>query len=162
MEIAPLDSELFVVTERGYGKRTPMSDYPIQRRGGMGVKTIQVTPKKGPLAGMKIVLPAHELMLISEEGVIIRVRAEAVSRLGRSTQGVKVMNVPGTDRVCGIARVTGGKKRKARVAEGQGQLVPEAATGPTAPSCPAPVSEAEREAAAEELASEEFEDLGEE
>jgi DNA gyrase subunit A len=162
MEIAPLDSELFVVTERGYGKRTPMSDYPIQRRGGMGVKTIQVTPKKGPLAGMKIVLPAHELMLISEEGVIIRVRAEDVSRLGRSTQGVKVMNVPGTDRVCGIARVTGGKKRKARVAEGQGQLVPEAATGPTAPSCPAPVSEAEREAAAEELASEEFEDLGEE
>jgi DNA gyrase subunit A len=162
MEIAPLDSELFVVTERGYGKRTPMSDYPIQRRGGMGVKTIQVTAKKGVLAGMKIVQPTHELMLISEEGVIIRVRAEDVSRLGRSTQGVKVMNVPQADRVCGIARVSGSKKRKAKVAEGQGQLVPEPGVEPSAPSCPAPVSEAERELAAEELASEEFEDLGEE
>ncbi|MDF1542051.1 MAG: DNA gyrase subunit A [Anaerosomatales bacterium] len=163
MEIAPLDSELFVVTERGYGKRTPMSDYPIQRRGGMGVKTIQVTAKKGVLAGMKVVQPTHELMLISEEGVIIRVRAEDVSRLGRSTQGVKVMNVPESDRVCGIARVSSSNKRKAKVAEGQGQLVPEPGVeSATAPSCPAPVSEAEREAAAEELASEEFEDLGEE
>jgi DNA gyrase subunit A len=162
MEIAPLDSELFVVTERGYGKRTPMSDYPIQRRGGMGVKTIQVTAKKGVLAGMKIVQPTHELMLISEEGVIIRVRAEDVSRLGRSTQGVKVMNVPQADRVCGIARVSSTKKRKAKVAEGQGQLVPEPGVEPSAASCPAPVSEAERELAAEELASEEFEDLGEE
>jgi DNA gyrase subunit A len=162
MEIAPLDSELFVVTERGYGKRTPMSDYPLQRRGGMGVKTIQVTAKKGVLAGMKIVQPTHELMLISEEGVIIRVRAEDVSRLGRSTQGVKVMNVPPADRVCGIARVSATKKRKAKVAEGQGQLVPEPGVEPSAPSCPAPVSEAERELAAEELASEEFEDLGEE
>jgi DNA gyrase subunit A len=162
MEIAPLDSELFVVTERGYGKRTPMGDYPVQKRGGMGVKTIQVTAKKGPLAGMKVVQPSHELMLISEEGVIIRVRAEDVSRLGRSTQGVKVMNVSETDRVRGIARVSSSKKRKAKVAEGQGQLVPEERAAAGAPACPVPASEAEREAAAEELASEEFEDLGEE
>ena len=162
MEIAPPDSELFVVTERGYGKRTPMGDYPVQKRGGMGVKTIQVTPKKGPLAGMKVVQPTHELMLISEEGVVIRVRAEDVSRLGRSTQGVKVMNVSEADRVRGIARVSSSKKRKAKVAEGQGQLVPEDAADASALACPAPVTEEEREAAAEELASEEFEDLGEE
>ena len=159
MEIAPPDSELFVVTERGYGKRTPMSDYPIQKRGGMGVKTIQVTPKKGPLAGMKVVQPTHELMLISEEGVIIRVRAQDVSRLGRSTQGVKVMNVPQTDRVCGIARVSSSKKRKTKVVEGQGTLVAEEAPG--APSCPAPSSDADREAEAEELVSEEFDDVDE-
>lgn len=161
MEIAAPDSELFVVTERGYGKRTPIGEYPVQKRGGMGVKTIQVTAKKGPLAGMKVVQPAHELMLISEEGVIIRVRAQDVSRLGRSTQGVKVMNVSDGDRVRGIARVSSSKKRKAKVAEGQGQLVPEDG-GVTDPSCPAPGSEAGREAEAEELASEEFEDLDEE
>ncbi len=165
MEIAPDGSELFVVTERGYGKRTPVSEYPVQKRGGMGVKTIQVTPKKGPLAGMKIVQPDHELMLISEEGVVIRVRAEDISRLGRSTQGVKVMNVSETDRVRAIARVSAGKKRKAaKVAEGQGELLPAEGATETAggATCPGPLGEADREAQAEELASEEFEDLEDE
>lgn len=159
MEIAPDDAELFVVTERGYGKRTSVPDYPIQKRGGMGVKTIQVTPKKGPLAGMKIVQPHHELMLISEEGVVIRVRAEDISKLGRSTQGVKVMNVAETDQVCALARVSAKKKAAKKVAEGQGNLLeapPEGGEAPTAP-------EDAREAEAEELASEEFEeDEGEE
>jgi DNA gyrase subunit A len=124
MEIAIPGSELFVVTERGYGKRTPVADYPEHHRGGQGVKTIAVTPKKGPLAGMKIVGPGHELKLISEEGVVIRVKAGDISQLGRSTQGVKVMNVSEADRVCAIARVSAGKK-KARVAavpEGQESL----------------------------------------
>ncbi len=162
MEIAPEGSELFVVTERGYGKRTPASDYPLQKRGGMGVKTIQITEKKGPLAGMKIVRPSHELMLISEEGVVIRVRAEDISRLGRSTQGVKVMNVSENDRVRAIARVVGGKKRRSRgPAEGQEELLPEDG-GTKPPACPAPMGDADREAAAEELVSEEFEDIGEE
>ncbi|MDY0087671.1 MAG: DNA gyrase subunit A [Coriobacteriia bacterium] len=161
MEIAVPDSELFVVTERGYGKRTPMADYPVQKRGGMGVKTIQVTPKKGPLAGMKVVQPSHELMLISEDGVIIRVRAQDVSCLGRSTQGVKVMNVSESDRVRGIARVSSSKKRKPKVAEGQGQLVPEEGGGAPS-SCETPASDTQREAEAEELASEEFEEFDEE
>ncbi len=163
MEIAPDGSELFVVTERGYGKRTHVGDYPVQKRGGMGVKTIQVTAKKGPLAGMKIVQPEHELMLISEEGVVIRVRAKDISRLGRSTQGVKVMNVSETDRVVAIARVSAGKKRTARgVAEGQGVLLAEEEDGPPAgPSCEAAGSSGDREAAAEELVSEEFEELEE-
>jgi len=114
MEIAPEGSELFVVTERGYGKRTPISEYPIHHRGGQGVKTILVTDKKGPLSGMKIVGPTHELMLISEEGVVIRVKATDISSLGRSTQGVKVMNVAGSDRVTAIARVAGQKKKKSK------------------------------------------------
>jgi DNA gyrase subunit A len=123
MEIAPRGTELFVVTERGYGKRTAVDEYPEHHRGGQGVRTIQVTPKKGPLVGMKIVSPAHELMLISEEGVVIRVKAEDISKLGRSTQGVKVMNVAETDHVTAIARVSGGNKKKApKVSEGQGML----------------------------------------
>jgi DNA gyrase subunit A len=148
MEIAPADAELFVVTERGYGKRTSVSDYPQQNRGGMGVKTIQVTEKKGRLAGMKIVLPQHELMLISQEGVVIRVKAEDISRLGRSTQGVKVMNVSENDRVSALARVTAGKKKK-KVPAGQQVLVADDTVPPGMD---------EREAEAEELVSEEFEE----
>jgi len=153
MEIAPnAGTELFVVTERGYGKRTTVADYPQHHRGGQGVRTIQVTPKKGPIVGMKIVSPAHELMLISEEGVVIRVRAEDISKLGRSTQGVKVMNVSESDHVSAIARVTGGNRKKApRVAEGQGLLVQEETIVASGEA-----DEAEDEA--ETLVAEEFED----
>ncbi|MCL4078196.1 DNA gyrase subunit A [Coriobacteriia bacterium Es71-Z0120] len=148
MEIATEGSDLFVVTERGYGKRTPLAEYPVQKRGGMGVKTIQVTPKKGRLAGMKVVGRDHELMLISEEGVVIRVKVEDISRLGRSTQGVKVMNVGETDRVSAIARVRTQAKRKP-VPEGQQSLLVE---GPAAPAAD------DREAEAEELVGEEFDE----
>ena len=155
MEIAVPGSELFVVTERGYGKRTPVAEYPLHHRGGQGVKTIAVTPKKGPLAGMKIVAPQHELMLISEEGVVIRVKADDISKLGRSTQGVKVMNVSETDHVSAIARVSGGNKKKApKVADGQGTLLGEAT--------PAEEPVDELEAEAEALAAEEFEDAEDE
>jgi len=149
MEIAPDDAELFVVTERGYGKRTRVGDYPQQNRGGMGVKTVQVTEKKGRLAGMKIVLPQHELMLISQEGVVIRVKAEDISRLGRSTQGVKVMNVGPSDCVSAIARVTANRKKRKPAAEGQQVLVEDDTISPEALA---------REAEAEELVSEEFEE----
>lgn len=150
MEIAYPGSELFVVTERGYGKRTPVDQYPTQNRGGMGVKTIQVTPKKGRLAGMKIVMPGHELMLISDEGVVIRVNAEDISQLGRSTQGVKVMNVAESDRVSAIARVSTKKKKKPAALEGQQALIeeiPDRVPGMT-----------DLEAEAEDLASEEFDE----
>jgi DNA gyrase subunit A len=155
MEIAPEGTELFVVTERGYGKRTAVAEYPEHHRGGQGVRTIQVTPKKGAIVGMKIVSPAHELMLISEEGVVIRVKAEDISKLGRSTQGVKVMNVSETDHVSAIARVSGGNRKKAPrgVADGQGVLAVEE-EGQTQPGEPGDELEDEAEA----LAAEEFED----
>ena len=124
----------------------------------MGVKTIQITEKKGPLAGMKIVMPNHELMLISEEGVVIRVRANDISQLGRSTQGVKVMNVAGSDRVSAIARVAvkqAKKKAAAEAPEGQTTLLEGEVPAGQAMAPP----KDEREAAAEELAAEEFEDV---
>jgi len=157
MEIAPQDAELFVVTERGYGKRTMVREYPEHHRGGQGVRTIQITPKKGPLAGMKIVMPQHELMLISEEGVVIRVKADDISKLGRSTQGVKVMNVAETDHVTAIARVSGGNKKKAPrgVAEGQGSLLDAGAAGTIPDSGNAADDETE------DLLSEEFDDAEE-
>jgi len=159
MEVAPPGSELFVVTERGYGKRTSVEDYPEHHRGGQGVRTIQVTPKKGPLTGMKIVGGAHELMLISEEGVVIRVKASDISKLGRSTQGVKVMNVSETDRVSAIARVSGGKKKaKPRgIAEGQETLLASEGTETEAEATD-PLGHDALEQEAEDLVAEEFED----
>ena len=158
MEIAPADSELFVVTERGYGKRTLISEYPEHHRGGQGVRTIQITPKKGPLVGMKIVSPAHELMLISEEGVVIRVKADDISKLGRSTQGVKVMNVAETDHVTAIARVSGGNKKKAPrgISPGQGNLLEPSAGPMEVQEVPDDLMEESDET--EDLMAEEFED----
>jgi DNA gyrase subunit A len=111
MEIAPEGSDLFVITENGFGKRTPIEEYTEHHRGGQGITTIAMTEKKGQLAGMKIVMPGQELMVVSEEGVVIRVRSNDISQLGRATQGVKVMNMSGSDHVCAVARVAGTKKR---------------------------------------------------
>jgi DNA gyrase subunit A len=130
MEIARDTSELFVVTERGFGKRTPILDYPVHHRGGQGVYTIQMTDKKGPIVGMKIVSEGQELMLVSEEGVVIRVRSTDVSQQGRSTQGVKVMNVSDTDRVTAVARVASSRKKGAAgdgARDGKGVKLTEAA-----------------------------------
>ncbi|WP_308582570.1 DNA gyrase subunit A [uncultured Parolsenella sp.] len=105
MEITNGTGDLFVITEKGYGKRTPVSEYPEHKRGGQGVFTITMTDKKGQLAACRVVDPSHELMIVSATGVVIRVRVEDISELGRSTQGVKVMDVDEKDSVCALARM---------------------------------------------------------
>ena len=105
MEITNGTGDLFVITEKGYGKRTPVSEYPEHKRGGQGVFTITMTDKKGQLAACRVVDPGHELMIGSTTGVVIRVRVEDSSELGRSTQGVKVMDVDEKDSVCALARM---------------------------------------------------------
>jgi DNA gyrase subunit A len=105
MDIARDDSDLFVVTENGFGKRTPISEYRITGRGGIGVRTIALTDRKGYLVGVKVVRENHEIMLQSRDGVVIRVRADGISRHGRATQGVKVMNMREGDVVSAIARM---------------------------------------------------------
>ena len=136
MEIAPEGSDLFVITERGYGKRTKVSEYPEHHRGGSGVFTIKMTEKKGMIAAMKIIEDKHELMIVSEEGVMIRVKAGDISELGRATQGVKVMNVDDDDRIVDVARVVGGKKKKKEIIEGQTELFTEEISGPTKSDAP--------------------------
>ena len=111
MEIARPGTELFVITEKGYGKRTPVADYPLHHRGGQGVFTITMTAKKGQLTAMKVVEESDELMIISEEGVVIRTSVESISQLGRSAQGVHVMNVADSDKVCTCAIATEDKKK---------------------------------------------------
>ncbi len=118
MDVVLPETDLFVVTEGGYGKRTPLDQYPRQRRGGSGVKTIRTVEKKGRLAGVKIVRENHELLLISQEGIVIRTSAEDISSMSRNTQGVRVMNVKDKDKVVAVARVViGSKKKKASKAE---------------------------------------------
>jgi len=105
MDIARDDSDLFVVTENGFGKRTPISEYRITGRGGLGVRTVALTDRKGYLVGVRVVRENHEIMLQSRDGVMIRVRADGISRHGRATQGVKVMNMREGDVVSAIARM---------------------------------------------------------
>ena len=105
VNIAQDDSDLLVVTENGYGKRTRVADYPRKGRGGMGVKTIQLTEAKGTLAGARVVRDGYQVMLISTGGTVIRMPVDEVKRLGRATQGVIVMRLRGDERVSSLAPV---------------------------------------------------------
>ena len=116
MEIARPGTELLVITELGYGKRTPVEEYPSHHRGGQGVYTITMTAKKGLLSAMKIVEENDEIMIITEEGVVVRTPVSGVSQLGRSTQGVHVMNVAGKDKVSAVATSTTTVKKSSKTA----------------------------------------------
>ena len=122
MEIAHPGSDLFVITELGYGKRTPVAEYPEHHRGGEGVYPITMTPKKGLLAAMKVVDPTDEIMIITEEGVVVRTAVSGVSQLGRSTQGVHVMNVADKDKVTAVAIATSNDKKSAKNHENKDQM----------------------------------------
>ncbi len=105
MGIATEDADLFVITEQGFGKRTAISKYPRHRRGGKGVRTISAGAPRGKIVGARVVKDNQELMAISVEGVVIRVPVEDISRMGRATQGVRVMNLREEDRVASIAHL---------------------------------------------------------
>jgi DNA gyrase subunit A len=110
MDVVKPNAELFVITEKGYGKKTAIAKYSIQKRGGMGVKTIKITPERGELASAKMVEEDQELMIVSEDGVVIRTPIKDISSLGRSTQGVRIMNLKGKDKVSAVARAAQTKK----------------------------------------------------
>src|SRR4051812_37159215 len=105
MDVARDDTELLVVTEGGYGKRTLVSEYPRKGRGAMGVKTITLTEKKGGLAGALIVQERDELVFISRDGMVQRTPVRGISRYGRASQGVKLMNLREEDVVSAVALV---------------------------------------------------------
>lgn len=107
MDILENDKEILVVTQNGYGKRTPVKDYTIQARGGKGVLTYNKSKfsKTGELIGAKVVDEDDEILLINSDGIIIRIRAEEVSKLSRSTQGVKIMRVDDDANIVAMAKV---------------------------------------------------------
>ncbi|MEE1158872.1 MAG: DNA gyrase C-terminal beta-propeller domain-containing protein, partial [Atopobiaceae bacterium] len=121
MEITNGKGDLVVITEYGFGKRTAVSEYPEHNRGGQGVFTIAMTQKKGKLVACRVVGPQHELMIVSETGVMIRVKAEDISKLGRATQGVKIMNLAEGDRVSAMARMIARKKKAPKRQAGAGE-----------------------------------------
>jgi len=98
--------ELLAITERGFGKRTKISEYPLQGRGGQGVKTLNITDRTGSVAACRMVGPGQDLMLVSRDGVVIRTKVDTISLLGRNTQGVTVMRVGEGDQVASIASFT--------------------------------------------------------
>jgi DNA gyrase subunit A len=105
LSLAKDDSDLLVVTDHGYGKRTLIADYPVKGRGGLGVKTVQLTQAKGQLAGALIVRDGYQVMLISTGGTVIRMPVDGIRRAGRATQGVIVMRPRGRERVSTLAPV---------------------------------------------------------
>jgi DNA gyrase subunit A len=127
--IAHEDLDMLVVTDQGYGKRTRVSDYPVKGRGGLGVKTVQLTKARGQLAGAMVVREGYQVMLISTGGTVIRMPVEEIKRLGRSTQGVIVMRLRGDEQVSSLALVAESEEGAPPDEGGEAEpLPPEAAT----------------------------------
>jgi DNA gyrase subunit A len=98
-------ADILVASQKGYGKRTELAEYRVQSRGGIGIKTMNVTPKTGPVLGMRIVDDSDDLLIITTSGQIIRQRVREIRRIGRSTQGVRLIRLDQGDQVASIARV---------------------------------------------------------
>ena len=105
MEILEEGQEILVVTEKGYGKRTPESEYRLQSRGGVGIKTIQVTEKNGPMCAVKTVNGTEDVMLITINGMLIRMDVNDISVIGRSTQGVRLIRLADEELVATVAKL---------------------------------------------------------
>ena len=94
-----------MATEKGYGKRTRVDEYPIRRRGAQGVLALALTPRIGPVVSLMVVRDQDEVMIMSSGGTITRLPVKQVSILGRATQGVKLIQIEGDDRVVDLARL---------------------------------------------------------
>ncbi len=105
METVARDAEVLTVTAEGYGKRTPVGEYKLQNRAGKGLINHKITEKTGLVVGIKVVKPGQELMLISGEGIIIRMEVDEISVVGRNTQGVRLMRIAENDKVVALAAV---------------------------------------------------------
>jgi len=105
MVVVRRDATLLVVSEKGFGKRSELADYRVQKRGGKGIITLKKTEKTGSIVALKEVIPEDELMMITRHGVIIRLPVDGIRVIGRNTQGVKVMNLDAGDTVVDVARV---------------------------------------------------------
>ncbi|MCC8998515.1 MAG: DNA gyrase subunit A [Candidatus Contendobacter sp.] len=99
------EGTVLTVTENGYGKRTPVADYPHRGRGGQGVIAIQTSERNGQVIGAVQVENDHEIMLITDGGTLVRTRVEEISLVGRNTQGVKLINLQGGEKLVGVEKI---------------------------------------------------------
>lgn len=102
------NSDLLVVTSKGYGKRTRLSEYRVQSRGGIGITNIKCTHRNGHVVALQVIAPGEEIMMISADGIMIRLKADNISLFGRATQGVLLMKLGEGDYVVSVARVVAG------------------------------------------------------
>ena len=105
ISVDDMESNILVVSENGYGKRSSLEDYRITNRGGKGVKTISITEKTGSLVSIKNVTDEDDLMIINKSGIAIRMAVEDLRVMGRATQGVKLINLKGSDSIAAVAKV---------------------------------------------------------
>jgi len=118
MEAAGCD--VLTATERGYGKRTPLSDFPRKGRGSQGVIAIQCSERNGALVAAVATDPRHELMLISDKGTLVRTRVAEVSQVGRNTQGVTLIRLPEDEKLVGVVRIENGDEDEGTETNGDG------------------------------------------
>jgi len=104
-DVVDPNGELLVVTDAGFGKRTLLTQYPRHHRGGKGVQTAKLTSRRGTIEGAAVVRPGHEVFLISSGGTVIKIACKDISRMGRGTQGVRVMRLGQGEKVSAMARV---------------------------------------------------------
>jgi DNA gyrase subunit A len=105
ISVSDLDSEILVVSEKGYGKRSALDEYRETNRGGKGVKTMNITEKTGELVSINAVTDADDLMIINKSGLTIRMRISDLRVMGRATQGVKLINIKGNDSIAAVCKV---------------------------------------------------------
>ncbi len=105
ISVNDMDSDILVVSENGYGKRSKLEDYRITNRGGKGVKTISITEKTGTLVSLKNVTDGDDLMIINKSGIAIRMEVNTLRVMGRATQGVRLINIKDNDSIAAVAKV---------------------------------------------------------
>jgi DNA gyrase subunit A len=127
MVVVRRDASILVVSEKGYGKRSELADYRVQKRGGKGIITLKKTEKTGSIVALMEVIPDDELMMITRQGVIIRLPVDGIRVIGRNTQGVRVMNLDSGDAVVDVARVVKEDEGGAEPAAGSDEVTPTAA-----------------------------------
>lgn len=133
-EEAQESTSILVVSEHGYGKRSPLEDYRITNRGGKGVKTITVSEKTGDLVAIKAVGDEDDLMVINKSGIMIRIGIAELRIMGRATQGVRLINLKKNDTIASVAKVPAGEEEE--LIEGEEGQAPEASADGGTPSTP--------------------------
>ena len=106
MQVESEGDNILIVSEKGLGKCTPTTDFKVQHRGGKGLKCYKITDKTGYVVGMKTISPEDEIMMITTEGIIIRMKTNSISVIGRNTSGVKLINLSDEDtKVASVSKV---------------------------------------------------------
>ena len=131
MEVVQAGGTLLTVAQNGYGKRTELEEYRLQTRGGVGIINIQITDRNGKVVGMAYVYEDDEVMLISQQGMILRMKAGDVRVIGRATQGVRLIEMEDGDQVVAIAKLI--ERTTSRPTDDHGTGTP-----PRCPQSPSP------------------------